>query len=481
MSGWQKDQIWQQKMWREVNDLNFMIQQLLPGNLRSFKSVDAVCDTNEAVNYPAEYLNSLDLPGMAMYHLQLKLEVSEELGINQSVISRLWQRFQHDGNMSRCNSTGRPRVTTPNEDRQTVYRRLGYIGLHAGKLVRCVPLTATHCRLRLSWSREHALWTPQQWSCVMFSNESRFSLQFDSHRTLIWRVPGTRYHQENTIERHHYGGAGWLVWGGIILGSRSDLHVQSVTMIIHIYRDVNLEQHVRLFRSAMVTRTQVGLNHQSFGLHSTALADYATEARKTHERKKAIKLLNILNLESTFSSTIERGAAVAQWLRYRIMAARKKLTDVYGEGVLTVRQYQNWFAKFRSGNFDVEDAPRSGRPVEADKDAIKALVDVNRRITTREIGLRLNLSNSTVYDHLKGLGLSSKLDVWVPHILTERNLCRRIDVCNSLLKRHENDPFLKRIITGDEKGHGAKKMNRLKQFPKPIFTKKADAVCLVGF
>ncbi|GFS66531.1 histone-lysine N-methyltransferase SETMAR [Trichonephila clavipes] len=63
---------------------------------------------------------------------------------------------------------------------------------------------------------------------------------------------------------------------------------------------------------------------------------------------------------------------------------------------------QNWFAKFRSGNFNVEDAPRSGRPVEADKDAIKALVDANRRITTREIGSRLNLSNSTVYDHLKG-------------------------------------------------------------------------------
>ncbi|XP_035222849.1 histone-lysine N-methyltransferase SETMAR-like [Stegodyphus dumicola] len=128
--------------------------------------------------------------------------------------------------------------------------------------------------------------------------------------------------------------------------------------------------------------------------------------------------------------------------------ARKKLTDVYGEGVLTVRQCQNWFTKFRSGNFDVEE---SGRPVEADKDTIKALLDANRRITTREIGERLNLSNSSVYGHLKGLGLTSKLDVWVPHVLTERNLCRRVDVCDSLLKRQENDPFLKRIITGDEK------------------------------
>ncbi|GFV35412.1 uncharacterized protein TNCV_3204441 [Trichonephila clavipes] len=44
-------------------------------------------------------------------------EVSEELGIAQSVISKLWQRFQDDGNVSRCYSTGHPRVTTPNEDR----------------------------------------------------------------------------------------------------------------------------------------------------------------------------------------------------------------------------------------------------------------------------------------------------------------------------------------------------------------------------
>ncbi|GFX61337.1 transposable element Tc3 transposase [Trichonephila clavipes] len=52
-------------------------------------------------------------------------------------------------------------------------------------------------------------------------------------------------------EQHHYDGAGWLVWGGIILDSRNDLHVQSVTMTGHIYRDVILEQHVRLFRGTM--------------------------------------------------------------------------------------------------------------------------------------------------------------------------------------------------------------------------------------
>ncbi|GFX97697.1 transposable element Tcb1 transposase [Trichonephila clavipes] len=142
-------------------------------------------------------------------------------------------------------------ATCTTVSRQTVYRRLGHIGLYASTPVRCVPLTATHCRLLLTWIIEHALRTPQQWSFVMFSDESRFSLQSDSRRTLIWREPGTRYHQENTIGGHRYGGAGWLVWGGIILGSKTDLHVQSVTMTGPIYQDVILEQHARLFRGAM--------------------------------------------------------------------------------------------------------------------------------------------------------------------------------------------------------------------------------------
>ncbi|GFW29396.1 transposable element Tcb1 transposase [Trichonephila clavipes] len=85
----------------------------------------------------------------------------------------------------------------------------------------------------------------------MLSDESTFSLQSDFRRTLIWSVPGTHYLQENAIERHRYVGVGWLVWGGIIIGSRTDLNVESVTMTGHIYRDVILEQHVLLFRRAM--------------------------------------------------------------------------------------------------------------------------------------------------------------------------------------------------------------------------------------
>ncbi|EZA61532.1 Histone-lysine N-methyltransferase SETMAR [Ooceraea biroi] len=84
--------------------------------------------------------------------------------------------------------------------------------------------------------------------------------------------------------------------------------------------------------------------------------------------------------------------------------AHKKLRDVYGEDALKLRQCQNSFTKFRSGDFNVKDAPRSGRPIEIDDDKIKALIDSNRRLTTREIAENLNISKSSVENHLKRLG-----------------------------------------------------------------------------
>ncbi|EFN75615.1 Histone-lysine N-methyltransferase SETMAR, partial [Harpegnathos saltator] len=90
---------------------------------------------------------------------------------------------------------------------------------------------------------------------------------------------------------------------------------------------------------------------------------------------------------------------------------------------------RNWFSKFRSGNFDLKDASHSGRSVEADEDQIKALVDANRHLITREVTERLNLSSSTVHEHLKRFGFVSKLNIWVPHVLKERNWIRRIIIC----------------------------------------------------
>ena len=43
----------------------------------------------------------------------------------------------------------------------------------------------------------------------------------------------------------------------------------------------------------------------------------------------------------------------------------KKICTVYGEGAVTHQTRQKWAAKFHAGNFSLDDAPWSGRPVES--------------------------------------------------------------------------------------------------------------------
>ena len=43
---------------------------------------------------------------------------------------------------------------------------------------------------------------------------------------------------------------------------------------------------------------------------------------------------------------------------------------MYGEGAVTNQMCQKWFAKFCAGDFSLDDAPQSGRPIEVDNDKI---------------------------------------------------------------------------------------------------------------
>nr|AAP51092.1 transposase [Forficula auricularia] len=147
--------------------------------------------------------------------------------------------------------------------------------------------------------------------------------------------------------------------------------------------------------------------------------------------------------------------------------AHKKLCAVYGDEALKERQCQNWFAKFRSGDFSLKDEKRSGRPVEVDDDLIKAIIDSDRHSTTREIAEKLHVSHTCIENHIKHLGYVQKLDTWVPHELKETHLTQRINICDLLKKRNENDPFLKRLITGDEKWVVYNNIKRKRSWSRP--------------
>ncbi|GFX10683.1 transposable element Tcb2 transposase [Trichonephila clavipes] len=210
-------------------------------------------------------------------------DVAREFDIAHSVVSRLWKSFKTTGMCSRRHGGGRVRSTTPAEDRyivlsaknnrrttapqvanqflaasgkqisrKTVARRLRGGGLYARRPVVCVPLTRQHRTARLQWCREHHNWTEQDWACVLFSDESRFSLSSDCRRQLIWRKSGTAYRPENIQEKDQYPTCSIMVSAGIMINCRTRLHVvANGTMTDQRYIDEVLLPHVRLFRGAV--------------------------------------------------------------------------------------------------------------------------------------------------------------------------------------------------------------------------------------
>ncbi|GFX27185.1 transposable element Tcb2 transposase [Trichonephila clavipes] len=124
-------------------------------------------------------------------------------------------------------------------------------GLYARRPVVCVPLTRLHRTARLQRCREHHNWTEQDWACILFSDESRFSLSSDCRRQPIWRESGTAYRPENIQEKDRYRTCSIMVWADIMINGCTCLHVvANGTMTGQRYIDEVL-LHVHLFRGAV--------------------------------------------------------------------------------------------------------------------------------------------------------------------------------------------------------------------------------------
>ena len=74
--------------------------------------------------------------------------------------------------------------------------------------------------------------------------------------------------------------------------------------------------------------------------------------------------------------------------------------------------------KFHVGDFSLNGAPWSGRPVEVDSDQIETLIENNQRYTTQKIADILKISKSSTESHLHRLSYVNRFDVWVPHKLS---------------------------------------------------------------
>ncbi|UYV75653.1 hypothetical protein LAZ67_13000856 [Cordylochernes scorpioides] len=56
-----------------VDEINNCIQDMLPGSVTEYNSINTMVDVDDTVNYPSEFLNSLNPSGLPPHHLRLKI------------------------------------------------------------------------------------------------------------------------------------------------------------------------------------------------------------------------------------------------------------------------------------------------------------------------------------------------------------------------------------------------------------------------
>ncbi|XP_073651550.1 growth hormone-regulated TBC protein 1 isoform X6 [Tursiops truncatus] len=180
-----------------------------------------------------------------------------------------------------------------------------------------------------------------------------------------------------------------------MLGLKTDQEVLGELTVLRIWDCLFNEGSKIIFRVALTLIKE----HQALILEATSVPDICEKFKD-----------------------ITRGSFVTEchtFMRVKTQPKCREICAVYGEGAVTAGTRQKWFEKCRAGDFSLDEAPQSSRPVEVDSDQIETLIVNSQCYTTWKIADILKISKSNV-NHLNQLGYVNCFDVWVPHKLSEK-------------------------------------------------------------
>ncbi|GFY04762.1 transposable element Tcb2 transposase [Trichonephila clavipes] len=150
---------------------------------------------------------------------QTQAEVAQAIGVSQSVISRIWNRFLETESAGRRPGQSRRRLTTPNEDRFLVLTSRRHRNMNATLLQHLRSAIGTTVSTQTVRNRLHGV------GLYARRPMSRFSVHPDNKRIFIWRDRGSRNNPAFVRESVRFGGGGVLVYGGISIELRTDLYI----------------------------------------------------------------------------------------------------------------------------------------------------------------------------------------------------------------------------------------------------------------
>ena len=141
--------------------------------------------------------------------------------------------------------------------------------------------------------------------------------------------------------------------------------------------------------------------------------------------------------------------------------------EVYGDHALSEWTCQKWFARYKSGDFDLEDRECAGCSKKFEDAESEALLDENPCETQEELASSLEVTQQNISLRLKAMGIIQKQGNWVPYELKLRDIERQFFACEQLFERQKRKDFLHRIVTGDEKWIHYNNPKRKKSWGKP--------------
>ncbi|KAL6433549.1 hypothetical protein ACFW04_006559 [Cataglyphis niger] len=77
--------------------------------------------------------------------------------------------------------------------------------------------------------------------------------------------------------------------------------------------------------------------------------------------------------------------------------ATRNINQAFGENTVNDRKVQRWFEKFWSSDFSLQNVPRERPKTTVKNDDLKALVEANPTVSTRELATRKSTAILTFY------------------------------------------------------------------------------------
>lgn len=196
-------------------------------------------------------------------------QTARDFNISRQLVS-LWNRkYKINLHVENKPRSGRPRKTTAKQDRliirkskadpkltsmaihtdlkenhgiqvhvSTVKRRLAEAGLHGRRPSKKPLISAKNRKARLAFARKHKDWTQQQWSKVLWSDESKYNLFSSDGIKYVRRPKNQRNNVRYQVPTVKHGGGNVMVWGCFSSNGTGPLVRVNGIMDRFVYKDI---------------------------------------------------------------------------------------------------------------------------------------------------------------------------------------------------------------------------------------------------